>query len=57
MRRRTQGCNPYEKALLEQPWQAGRDGVQVKLLDKFAAKQMLDMHFPTTDGRELVFYT
>ncbi len=25
------------------------------LLDKFAAIQMLDVHFPTTDGRELVF--
>ncbi len=99
----------YEKALLERPWQAVRDGVQVKLLaqegelyvlaesrdrvnkersmrrrqlkglvnlhvslraylrplapgltprsllEKFAAMQMLDVHFPTTDGRELVF--
>ena len=25
------------------------------VLDKFAAVQMLDVHFPTTDGRELVF--
>jgi transposase len=25
------------------------------LLEKFAAMQMLDVHFPTTDGRELVF--
>ncbi len=25
------------------------------LLDKFAAIQMVDVHFPTTDGRELVF--
>ena len=25
------------------------------LLEKFAAIQMLDVHFPTTDGRELVF--
>ena len=25
------------------------------VLDKFAAIQMLDVHFPTTDGRELVF--
>jgi hypothetical protein len=25
------------------------------LLDKFAAIQMLDVHFPTSDGRELVF--
>jgi transposase len=25
------------------------------LLDKFAAVQILDVHFPTTDGRELVF--
>jgi transposase len=25
------------------------------VLDKFAALQMLDVHFPTTDGRELVF--
>jgi transposase len=25
------------------------------LLDKFASIQMLDVHFPTTDGRELVF--
>jgi hypothetical protein len=26
-----------------------------QVLDKFAAIQMLDVHFPTTDGRELVF--
>ena len=25
------------------------------ILEKFAALQMLDVHFPTTDGRELVF--
>ncbi|MGD0814645.1 MAG: IS1634 family transposase [Verrucomicrobiota bacterium] len=25
------------------------------LLEKFAAMQMLDVHFPTTDGRELIF--
>jgi len=25
------------------------------LLERFAAIQMLDVHFPTTDGRELVF--
>ncbi len=25
------------------------------VLEKFAAMQMLDVHFPTTDGRELVF--
>jgi transposase len=25
------------------------------VLDKFAAIQMLDVHFPTTDGRELIF--
>ena len=25
------------------------------LLEKFAARQMLDVHFPTTDGRELIF--
>ena len=25
------------------------------MLEKFAAMQMLDVHFPTTDGRELVF--
>jgi len=25
------------------------------ILEKFAAMQMLDVHFPTTDGRELVF--
>src|SRR5206468_9823275 len=25
------------------------------LLEKFAAIQMLDVHFPTTDGRELIF--
>jgi len=25
------------------------------VLDKFAAMQMVDVHFPTTDGRELVF--
>ncbi len=25
------------------------------LLEKFAAIQMLDVHFPTSDGRELVF--
>lgn len=25
------------------------------VLDKFAAVQMLDVHFPTTDGRELIF--
>jgi len=24
-------------------------------LDKLAAMQMLDVHFPTTDGRELIF--
>lgn len=24
-------------------------------LEKFAAMQMLDVHFPTTDGRELIF--
>jgi hypothetical protein len=24
-------------------------------LDKFSTLQMLDMHFPTTDGRELIF--
>ena len=26
-----------------------------QVLDKLAAIQMLDVHFPTTDGRELVF--
>ncbi len=26
------------------------------VLDKFAAMQMLDVHFPTTDGRELIFH-
>jgi transposase len=26
------------------------------VLDKFATLQMLDVHFPTTDGRELVFH-
>jgi len=26
-----------------------------QLLEKFAAIQMLDVHFPTTDGRELIF--
>jgi transposase len=26
------------------------------ILEKFAAMQMLDVHFPTTDGRELVFH-
>jgi hypothetical protein len=25
------------------------------VLDKFAAVQMLDVHFPTTDGRTLIF--
>ena len=25
------------------------------MLEKFAAIQMLDVHFPTTDGRELIF--
>ena len=25
------------------------------VLEKFAALQMLDVHFPTTDGRELIF--
>ena len=24
-------------------------------MEKFAALQMLDVHFPTTDGRELIF--
>jgi len=24
------------------------------VLDKFAAMQMLDVHFPTTDGRQLI---
>ena len=26
-----------------------------ELIDKLGAIQMLDVHFPTTDGRELVF--
>jgi hypothetical protein len=26
-----------------------------QVLDKFAALQLLDVHFPTTDGRELIF--
>ena len=26
-----------------------------QVLEKFAAMQMLDVHFPTTDGRELIF--
>jgi hypothetical protein len=26
-----------------------------QVLDKFAAMQLLDVHFPTTDGRELIF--
>ena len=26
-----------------------------QVLEKFAAIQMLDVHFPTTDGRELIF--
>lgn len=26
-----------------------------ELIDKLSAIQMLDVHFPTTDGRELVF--
>jgi len=26
-----------------------------RALEKFAAIQMLDVHFPTTDGRELIF--
>jgi transposase len=26
-----------------------------QILDKFAAMQLLDVHFPTTDGRELIF--
>ena len=25
------------------------------VLDKFAAMQMVDVHFPTTDGRKLIF--
>jgi len=25
------------------------------VLDKFATMQMIDVHFPTTDGRELIF--
>ncbi len=25
------------------------------VLEKFASMQMLDVHFPTTDGRELIF--
>ena len=25
------------------------------VLDKFGTMQMLDVHFPTTDGRELIF--
>ena len=25
------------------------------VLEKFGAMQMLDVHFPTTDGRELIF--
>ena len=25
------------------------------MLEKFAPMQMLDVHFPTTDGRELIF--
>jgi transposase len=38
---------------LLQPHACGLTPRQV--LDKFAAIQMLDVHFPTTDGRELIF--
>ena len=41
---------------LRQQLRAKAPGLTVKqVLDKFAALQMLDVHFPTTDGRELVF--
>jgi len=41
---------------LRQQLRAKAPGLTVKqVLDKFAAVQMLDVHFPTTDGRELVF--
>ncbi len=50
------------KALIAKPWQEARPGVRVKLLPQdgelyvFAqsAVQMIDLHVPTTDGRELM---
>ncbi len=32
-----------------------RRGTPRVVLEKLAAMQLLDVHFPTTDGRELVF--
>jgi len=41
---------------LRGPWRKLAGGLTARaVLDKFAAMQMLDVHFPTTDGRELVF--
>src|SRR5690606_15745295 len=41
---------------LKQQLKAHAPGLTVRqALDKLAAMQMLDVHFPTTDGRELVF--
>ena len=41
---------------LRHPLRAKAPGLTVRaVLDKMAALQMLDVHFPTTDGRELIF--
>lgn len=41
---------------LRQQLRAQAPGLTVRqVLEKFAAIEMLDVHFPTTDGRELVF--
>ncbi len=41
---------------LRQQLRAKAPGLTVRqVLEKFGAMQMLDVHFPTTDGRELVF--
>lgn len=41
---------------LKQQLKAHAPGLTVRqALDKLAAMQMLDVHFPTTDGRELIF--
>ena len=41
---------------LKQQLKAHAPGLTVRqALDKLAPMQMLDVHFPTTDGRELIF--
>ena len=41
---------------LRQRWRAPAPGLTPQTgLEKFAAMQMLDVHFPTTDNRKLIF--